>query len=75
MVYVNDTLSYHQRLAEDPRIEYFGKEHLIYALVSIFIILLLVLYPIKKVLVATLQFKYSHCCFFKSLCGEILQLL
>ena len=48
MVYVNDTLSYHQRLAEDPRIEYFGKEHLIYALVLIFIILLLVLYPIKR---------------------------
>jgi hypothetical protein len=45
--------SYH--LSEDPRINYFGKEHRIYALISIFIVLLmiippvvlLILYPIK----------------------------
>ena len=33
---INNTLSHSYYLAEDPRIEYFGKEHLIYALISIF---------------------------------------
>ena len=55
MVYVNNSLSQSYHLAKDPRIEYFGNEHRIYALISIFIILfiilppvvLLILYPIK----------------------------
>ena len=55
MVYRNNTLSNTHKLTEDPRISYFGKEHLIYALISIFIVLftivppalLLILYPIK----------------------------
>ena len=54
-VYMNNSLSNVHQLAEDPRIEYFGKEHLLYALISISIIqliilpplLLLILYPIK----------------------------
>ena len=46
MVYENYTLSQNQQLAEDPRIEYFGKEYILYALISIFIILLILLPPV-----------------------------
>ena len=48
MVYVNETIgvSSSYLLSEDPRIEYFVKEHLIYALISIFIVLLLILPPV-----------------------------
>ena len=45
-VYMNDSLSHVHQLAEDPRIKYFGKEHLMYALISISIILLIILPPV-----------------------------
>ena len=55
MVYRNNTLSNTHRFAEaDARIEYFGKEHALYALITILIIpfiiappVFLILYPIK----------------------------
>ena len=57
MVYVNKTLdqSHNNHLSKDPQLNYFEGEHLPYALISIFIVilmivppmLLLILYPIK----------------------------
>ena len=47
VVYMNNTTSHNHRLAEDPRIDYFrSNEHLIYALISIFIVLLMILPPV-----------------------------
>ena len=48
---INNTLSHSYHLAEDPRIEYFGTEHLIYALISIFIVLLMILPPVVLLIV------------------------
>ena len=48
---INNTLSHNYYLAEDPRIEYFEKEHLIYALISIFIVLLMILPPVVLLIV------------------------
>ena len=57
MAYTNNTLSNTRRFAEaDARIEYFGKEHALYALIAILIIpfiiappVFLIVYPIKVV--------------------------
>lgn len=48
LAYRNNTLdlSHSSHLAEDPRIEYFVGKHLPYALISIFIVILLILPPV-----------------------------
>ena len=48
---INKTLSHSYHLAKDPRIEYFGTEHLIYALISIFIVLLMILPPVVLLII------------------------
>jgi hypothetical protein len=87
MEYKNNTLSNTHRFAEaDSRIKYFGKEHALYALISILIIPFIIstpsisdIIPDKNVSITTLQvsLEHPHHCFleYQYLYGEVLQLL